>query len=95
MGDFLNNFFNWKLIIKILPDLLTYGLLNTLTLALSATVIGLFVGLILALMGISRHAILRWPSKVFTDIFRGLPAILTILVVGQGFAVVTRYVFGQ
>lgn len=91
----LDNFFNWEIIFGILPDLLTYGLLNTLTLAGSATAIGLLLGLLLALMGVSRHAVLRVPARIYTDVFRGLPAILTILLIGQGLAGLTRTLFNN
>ena len=36
------------------------------------------------MMGISRNAGARWVARIYTDIFRGLPAILGILVIGIG-----------
>jgi polar amino acid transport system permease protein len=50
--------------------------------------------MVIAVMGISRSAWLRIPARVYTDIFRGLPAILTILLIGQGFARIGREIFG-
>ena len=95
LDSILNNFFNWELIWGIFPTLLTTGLSNTLILSLSATVIGLLLGLGLALMGVSRIPILRVPARIYTDIFRGLPTILTILLIGQGLAPITVLLFDR
>ncbi|SIT17131.1 amino acid ABC transporter permease/ATP-binding protein [Paracoccus saliphilus] len=87
-------FLDWDAMAEILPIMLTVGLKNTLILAAFSTVIGIMIGVILAVMGISRAAWLRWPARVYTDIFRGLPAIVTILLIGQGFAGIGREIFG-
>jgi polar amino acid transport system permease protein len=84
MSAFLQNFFNWGLIHDTLGDLLTYGLRNTLVLALCSMVLGSVIGMVLAVMGISSSTWLRVPARVYTDLFRGLPAALTILMVGEG-----------
>jgi polar amino acid transport system permease protein len=81
---FLNQFFNPDFMLRALPELLGEGLRNTLTLAVGAIVIGMVLGMGLALLGISKRWWLRLPVKVYIDIFRGLPAILTILLVGVG-----------
>src|SRR4051812_131908 len=79
---------------QVLPDLLVTGLRNTLVLSFAATALGLAIGMVLAVMGISRSRWLRRPARVYTDIFRGLPAILTILLVGQGLGQVGLTLFG-
>ncbi|RVU29060.1 amino acid ABC transporter permease [Streptomyces antnestii] len=84
MNDLLNNFFDWQLIRQVLPDLLTYGLRNTLVLAVSSALLGSVIGMMLAIMGLSHRRWLRLPARVYTDVFRGLPAALTILIVGEG-----------
>ncbi|MFE6613253.1 amino acid ABC transporter permease [Amycolatopsis sp. NPDC057786] len=88
MDDFLNSFLNWEYIWEVFPDLLGTGLLNTLILSVFSALIGTVLGMVLATMGLSSKAWLRWPARVYTDIFRGLPAILTILVIGQGGAII-------
>ncbi|RAZ73257.1 amino acid ABC transporter permease/ATP-binding protein [Mesorhizobium atlanticum] len=88
------SFFDWDAMASVLPSLLMVGLKNTLILAAASTVLGIVIGMILAVMGISRSAWLRIPARVYTDIFRGLPAILTILLIGQGFARIGRELFG-
>jgi polar amino acid transport system substrate-binding protein len=47
-------------------------------------VIGLVLGMALAVAGISRARWLRWPARVYTDIFRGLPEVVIILLIGLG-----------
>lgn len=84
MNSLVQNFFNWHLIRATLGDLLTYGLRNTLILSLASVLLGSAIGMVLATMGISRSGWLRVPARIYTDIFRGLPAALTILMVGEG-----------
>ncbi|WP_330342309.1 amino acid ABC transporter permease [Streptomyces sp. NBC_00557] len=84
MNALLHNFFDWQLIGQVLPDLLTYGLRNTLVLAVSSALLGSVIGMVLAIMGLSHRWWLRLPARVYTDLFRGLPAALTILIVGEG-----------
>ncbi len=40
--------------------------------------------MVLAVAGISRSRWLRWPARVYTDIFRGLPEVVIILLIGLG-----------
>lgn len=77
-------FLNWDLYRQAIPDLLKTGLPNTLILTVSAAVIGLVLGMLLAVAGISRRRWLRWPARVYTDIFRGLPEVVIILLIGLG-----------
>jgi polar amino acid transport system permease protein len=96
--DWLENlrrsFLDWEAMAEVLPTMITVGLKNTLVLAAASTVFGVVLGMILAIMGISRSAWLRIPARIYTDIFRGLPAIVTILLIGQGFARLGRELFG-
>ncbi|MGH3557781.1 MAG: ABC transporter substrate-binding protein/permease [Mycobacterium sp.] len=75
---------DWELYKQAVPVLLLTGLPNTLLLTVSASVIGLAVGMVLAVAGISRARWLRWPARVYTDIFRGLPEVVIILLIGLG-----------
>jgi polar amino acid transport system substrate-binding protein len=78
-------FLDWDLYRQAIPDLLKTGLPNTLILTVCASVIGLVLGMGLAVAGISRARWLRWPARIYTDIFRGLPEVVIILVIGLGF----------
>jgi polar amino acid transport system substrate-binding protein len=77
-------FFDWDLYKQAIPAMVTTGLPNTLILTVSSSVIGLVVGMGLAVAGVSRTRWLRWPARIYTDIFRGLPEVVIILVIGLG-----------
>jgi polar amino acid transport system substrate-binding protein len=77
-----DSFFNWDLYQQAIPVLFTTGVPNTLILTVSASVIGLAFGMILAIAGMSRARWLRWPARAYTDILRGLPEVVTILLIG-------------
>lgn len=87
-------FLDFDAMAAVFPQLLGTGLVNTLVISLAATVIGIVLGMVLAVMGISTSRWLRIPARIYTDVFRGLPAILTILLIGQGFARFSQQVFG-
>ncbi|WP_305884138.1 amino acid ABC transporter permease/ATP-binding protein [Pleomorphomonas sp. NRK KF1] len=88
------SFLDFDAMAAVLPNMLFIGLKNTLILAFASTILGVLVGIVLAVMGISRSPWVRLPARIYTDIFRGLPAILTILIIGQGFARIGRELFG-
>lgn len=87
-------FLDFEAMLQVLPHLLQTGLINTIIISISATIIGTAIGMVLAICGISPFRWIRYPARGFTDIFRGLPAILTIMLIGQGFAKVSQDIFG-
>lgn len=88
-------FFDWDLYRKAFPDLIKTGLPNTLILALVSGVLGTILGMLLAVAGISRTRWLRWPARVYTDIFRGLPAVVIILLIGLGIGPSVKNITGN
>ncbi len=84
LSQLKDSFLDWDLYKQAIPDLFKTGLPNTLILTVSASVIGLVLGMALAVAGISRSRWLRWPARVYTDIFRGLPEVVIILLIGLG-----------
>lgn len=94
MSQFWNTFFNWPMILQTLPSLLREGLLNTVLLAVLSSVIGVFVGLVVAAGLMSARRWVRLPSRVYVDILRGLPHILSIYLIGQGLPLAGLTVFG-
>ena len=84
LGQLADTFLDWDLYRQAIPDLFNTGLPNTLLLTAGAAVIGVVLGLLLAVAGISRSRLLRWPARVYTDIFRGLPEVVIILIIGLG-----------
>ena len=79
-----DSFLDWELYKQAIPDLFKTGLPNTLILTVCASIIGLVLGMGLAVAGISRSRWLRWPARVYTDVFRGLPEVVIILIIGLG-----------
>ncbi|MER7070876.1 amino acid ABC transporter permease [Terrabacter sp. NPDC000476] len=87
-------FFDLDAMREALPELVTVGLPNTLLLALTSAVIGTVLGMVLAVCGLSHRRWLRWPARIFTDVFRGLPAAVTILLIGVGLSPVGLQIWG-
>jgi polar amino acid transport system permease protein len=92
--QFLRTYLDISVMREVLPSMIGTGLKNTLLLSITSTVIGLFFGMLLAIMGIAQTRWLRIPARVYTDIFRGLPAVVTILLIGQGLAPLSVPIFG-
>jgi polar amino acid transport system permease protein len=90
-----DTFLDWKAMGEVIPKMFAVGLPNTLVLAIISGIIGTALGMLLALMGISRNAAARWIARVYTDILRGLPPVLTILVIGFGFGPIVREFTGS
>jgi polar amino acid transport system substrate-binding protein len=84
LAQLRDSFLDWDLYRQAIPTLFTTGLPNTLILTYSALVIGLALGMVLAIAGISNSRWLRWPARIYTDIFRGLPEVVIILIIGMG-----------
>jgi polar amino acid transport system permease protein len=94
LDNIIKTFFDFEAMWQVFPQLLGIGLVNTLVISIWATLIGIVLGMVVAIMGISPSRWLRIPARIYTDVFRGLPAILTILLIGQGFARFSQQLFG-
>lgn len=95
MDAFFHTFFDWQQILAILPTLLTEGIKNTLIIAVLAVLVGIVVGMVLAMMLVAGWWPLKAIARIYVDIFRGLPAILTISLVGLGLPAAGVRPFGQ
>lgn len=93
--NLLKTFFDVDDMMAVFPTLITVGLRNTLLLAVLALVLAVISGLLLSLLLVSRSWIVRAPAFLYVDVFRGLPAILTILIVGQGLPIAGIAPFGR
>lgn len=93
MGDFFDEFFNLEIFRDMFPELLTEGAKNTLVFTFFSFLGGLFLGLVVALLRLSPRRSLRWPAAVYTDVLRGLPALLTIIFIGFGIPIATGWQF--
>ncbi len=77
-----------------LPQLLA-GLWVTVQLALGAVVLGLVLGITGAAMKLSPLGPVRWIAETYTAIFRGLPELLTVLLVYFGGTVLLSAMVGS
>jgi polar amino acid transport system permease protein len=77
-------FFNVELARSMFPEVITTAAKNTLWYTVSAFAGGLGLGLALALMKLSTIRPYRWFASGYIELFRGLPALVTIFLVGLG-----------
>ena len=59
-------------------DLLAQGLLNTLKVTGAALAFGVPLGLVLALMRLSRQRLARWPAGFVIEVFRTTPPLVQL-----------------
>ena len=76
------NFFDPRIFWDLFPEILTRAARNTLIFTAFGFAGGLALGLILALMRLSTVAPYRWAALVYIEVFRGLPALITIVLIG-------------
>jgi polar amino acid transport system permease protein len=95
LDNIIRVFFDPEIIVQVLPGILTTGLVNTLILTVFSLLAGLVLGLVVAMCLLARTRWLRWPARVWVDVFRGLPALLTIFIVGIGLPIAGIDVFGR
>ena len=84
MDRLRDEFFDLEVIRDLFPGLLTEAMKNTVVFTLIGFSGGMLLGLVFALMRISRNRWLRWPAAAIIDVFRGLPAMLVIVFIGFG-----------
>jgi polar amino acid transport system permease protein len=78
------SFFNLEIARDMFPRVVTVAARNTLLYTFLAFTFGLALGLLLAMMRLSTIAPYRWFARIYIEIFRGLPALLTIFLIGFG-----------
>jgi len=83
-GRLKEAFFRTDIIQLMFPTVITVALRNTIAYTLGAFAFGLVLGTILALMRLSRVAPYRWVATGYIELFRGLPALLVLFLVGYG-----------
>jgi polar amino acid transport system permease protein len=76
------NFFDPQVFRDLFPEILTRAARNTLIFTFFGFTGGLAIGLLLALMRLSPVAPYRWAAIAYIELFRGLPALVTIVLIG-------------
>ncbi|GHA12223.1 amino acid ABC transporter permease [Streptomyces echinoruber] len=77
-----NQFAQTDIARQMFPDIITQALRNTVLYTLTGFLVGLVLGMVLALMRLSSVGPYRWVAGVYIEIFRGLPALLIFIFVG-------------
>lgn len=78
------SFVNVELALGMFPEVVTIAAKNTLLYTATAYSFGLMLGLVLALMKLSTVRPYRWIASIYIEVFRGLPALLTIFLIAFG-----------
>ncbi len=81
-GKLQNAFFDPEIFFDQFPKIITQAARNTLIFTFFGFSGGLALGLLLALMRLSSVKPYRWFAATYIEIFRGLPALITIILIG-------------
>lgn len=92
-GDIRRAFLDPAVAAAQVPRVFTVALVNTVVYTLLGFGVGLALGLVLALMRLSSVAPYRWLSTLYTEFFRGLPALLVFIAIGTGIPIAFEGVF--
>jgi len=82
-------FFDPEIAAKMFPGIITTALVNTLWFTAVAFAGGLLLGILLALLKMSSIGPFRWIATAWIELFRGLPAIMTIFAISQVLPIAT------
>lgn len=74
-------FFNGDIALRMFPEVITIAAKNTILYTAGAFTFGLFLAIPLALLKGSSIKPFRWFANVYIELFRGLPALVTIIIV--------------
>ncbi|KUL72134.1 MULTISPECIES: amino acid ABC transporter permease [unclassified Streptomyces] len=77
-----NQFAQGSIAREMFPDVITLALKNTVLYTVSGFVVGLVLGMVIALMRLSSVGPYRWLAGIYIEIFRGLPALLIFIFIG-------------
>lgn len=78
------NFFNREVMRDMFPEVLTIAARNTIIYTVLSFILGLIGALALALMKMSSIGPYRWFANGYIELFRGLPALVTLILIGFG-----------
>lgn len=83
MENLIHNFFNLEIMWQALPTLLR-GLGMTLLLCLVVVPVGVFSGLVIALLSTVKTRWVRWPLMAYVDFFRAFPPLVLLIFIYAG-----------
>jgi polar amino acid transport system permease protein len=81
-GNIQAKYFDWAIAKQQFPDIVTVAAKNTIVYTVLSFTGGVLLGVTMALLRLSSIGPYRWFASLYVEIFRGLPALLTIILVG-------------
>ncbi len=75
-------FLDPEIFADLFPEIVTVAAKNTIILAVLAFTGGMLLGMVLALMRLSSIRPYRWAALGYIEFFRGIPALLTLILIG-------------
>jgi polar amino acid transport system permease protein len=90
-GRLSNAMFKWDIVVDQFPNILTKAAKNTVIFTIFVFAGGLSLGLLFALMRLSSVKPYRWFSAVYIEVFRGVPLLVTLLVLGFGIPIAFQW----
>jgi glutamine transport system permease protein len=87
----MNYEWQWDFVWRILPNLIKKGALLTVELSIIAVILGMLIGLVMALFRLSQIKPLEWLAAAYTDFFRGTPLLVQIMIIHYALPVVFNY----
>jgi His/Glu/Gln/Arg/opine family amino acid ABC transporter permease subunit len=86
--------FDWSVAYTYFPALMT-GLVVTLKVSAISELVGIALGLVVALCRLSPLGLLRYPAVAYIDFLRGIPILVILLWVYYGFSILFGFNFSQ
>ena len=83
--------FQWNIVKAQFPSILTGAAKNTLVFTILGFAGGLSFGLLFALMRLSSVKPYRWFAATYIEVFRGIPLLVTLLILGFGIPIATGW----
>ena len=83
--------FKWKLVKQQFPGILSTAAKNTVIFTICGFSGGLVLGLVMALMRLSSVRPYRWFAATYIEVFRGIPLVVTLLILGFGLPIAFQW----
>lgn len=90
-GRLSDAMFRWSIVTDQFPGIITKAAKNTLIFTVLGFAGGLAIGLLMALMRLSTVKPYRWFSSIYIEVFRGIPLVVTLLILGFGIPIAFKW----